>query len=647
MTRLIATVLLASPLLLGEVTKIHVVERSDVLGGRAFGAAGAYERIVAKAHFALDVKSPQNVAIRDLKLAPKNAQGQVEFSADLYVLKPRNSAQGNGTLLFEVSNRGGKGMLSRFMYAQSSVDPRSEAEFGDMSLLEQGYTLVWLGWQWDVPAEGQKQLRMDTPVIEGLTGVMRAEFIPVEAAAAMTVSDRNHVAYAATQAEAKLTVRESVLGKRRVISEKQWKWNAERTGIEMAAGFQPGLMYELIYTAENPRLQGAGLAGVRDIVSFFKYTKNGVTLLGDQPRFIKRALGFGISQSGRFLRTLLYYGMNEDESGRKVFDGVWADVAGGGRGSFNHRFAQASRDGYAHFNTLYATDLFPYSDVPQPSPGGNGEDGLLVNLRQSVVPKIFYTNGSFEYWNRCAGLIHTSLAGDVDVPLGPSTRLYFVAGSQHGPGNLPREDKTAQYRTNPNETRPLHRALLAALHEWVRDGKEPPRSKYPTLAEEELAAPGKIKWPKTVGVKLPEYPKQGYWLDFGEDFLVKGIVTNEPPKVEGRFAVLLPQVDGDGIDLGGVRMPVVAAPLGTFTGWNLRAAATGAGRQMTPGLGAFFVFPQAEIVKRYGSKDGYLKKIDAATSALVQQRFLLEGDRGRVAAHASALWDSMEKQGER
>jgi len=147
-----------------------------------------------------------------------------------------------------------------------------------------------------------------------------------------------------------------------------------------------------------------------------------------------------------------------------------------------------------------------------------------------------------------------------------------------------------------------------------------------------------------VGVKPPEFPKQGYWLDFGEDFQLKGIVTTEPPKVEGRFAVLLPQVDADGIDLVGVRMPAVAAPLGTFTGWNLRAAATGAPRQMTSGLGAFFAFPEAEIVKRYGNKEGYLKKIDAATSALVQQRFLLEADRGRVAAHASALWDYVEKQ---
>lgn len=645
--RLAAVLLFAIPLLHGEVTWVHVVDRSDVLGGRAFGQAGAYERIVAKAHFALDVKALQNRVIRDIELAPRNEQGQVEFTADLYVLKPRDPKLGNGTLLFEVPNRGGKGMLSRFMYAKGSMDPRTEEEFGDGRLLEQGYTLVWVGWQWDVPEGNAKLLRLDAPVIEGRKGLVRSEFVPDEVVKRMDLADRGHIAYAATNAPAKLTVRDTVLGKRRAIPEPQWKFTADRTAIEMAAGFQPGLLYELVYTAENPRLQGAGLAAVRDTVSFFKYTKNGVTLLGDQPRWIKRALGFGISQSGRFLRTFLYYGMNEDESGRKVFDGVWADVAGGGRGSFNHRFAQASRDGYAHMNTLYQTDLFPFSDVPQPMPEGRGEDGLLLNIRESVMPKIFYTNGSCEYWNRCAALVHTSLAGDVDVPLGRTTRMYFVAGSQHGPNELPRKTKTAKYPNSPNDTRPLQRALLDALHAWVKDGVEPPRSQFPSIADEDLVPLNRIKWAKPGRPPLPEFPKQGYDLDYGDEFESKGIVSVEPPRVKGRFAVLLPQVDADGIDLGGVRLPAVAAPLGTFTGWNMRGAGTGAPRQTVPMVGSFFAFPKAEIAKRYGDKAGYLKRVGEEADKLVKQRFLLEEDRKHVLDHASALWDYVERDSER
>ncbi len=630
--------------LLGEVTNVQVVDRSDVLGGKAWGTAGPYERIVAKAHFAVDPRLRQNQLIRDLELAPKNENGLVEFTADLYVLKPRDPAKGNGTMLFEVSNRGGKGMLARFMYAKGSLDPTTAEEFGDGWLLEQGYTLVWLGWQWDVPAENAKLLRLDAPVIQGKQGVVRAELIPEALVKRMEVADRGHVPYAAVAgAPATLTVRDWTLGRRKAIPAAQWKWTAERTAIEMAAGFQPGLIYELVYQAENPRLAGAGLAAVRDIVSFFKYTKNGVTLLGDQPRFIKRSIGFGISQSGRLLRTFLYYGMNEDEAGRKVFDGVWADVGGAGRGSFNHRFAQASRDGYAHANTLYQTDLFPFSDVPQPAPGKEENDGLLMRVSEKAMPRIFYTNGSWEYWNRCAALVHTDGAGELDVPLGPSTRLYFVAGSQHGPGQLPRKAKEAAQWTNPNETRPLQRALLAAMQEWVKEGKEPPRSVYPLIAEEELVPLKKVKWPKAAGVALPENPKQAYLLDYGAEFETKGIVTIEPPKVKGRFAVLLPQVDADGIDLGGVRMPVVAAPLGRFTGWNMRSVEAGGVKQMAPTLGSFFAFPKAEVARRYGSKDGYLKRVGEETDKLVKRRFLLERDRERVLQHAAGLWDWVEK----
>jgi len=234
--------------------------------------------------------------------------------------------------------------------------------------------------------------------------------------------------------------------------------------------------------------------------------------------------------------------------------------------------------------------------------------------------------------------------GDIDAPLGPNTRLYFVAGSQHGPGQLPRTAKDAQFLTNPNETRFLQRAVLAALHEWVRDGKEPPRSKYPLLVEQELAGRKKIAWPRLTGAALPEHPKEAYALDFGEDFKSKGIITKEPPKVEGIFPVLLPQVDADGIDLGGVRLPVVAVPLGTFTGWNLRSPAVGAPKEMAPTVGSFFPFPKAKVAERYASRDAYLKKVGDAADALIQQRFLLSMDRERVLIHAAALWDYVEKR---
>ncbi|MBI5086397.1 MAG: hypothetical protein HZB13_17600 [Acidobacteria bacterium] len=626
----------------GAVTSVRLVERTDVLEGRALGPAGAYERIVAKVHFALDPKTEQNGAIRDIQLAPKNGQGLVEFTADLYVLKPRDPAKGNGTLLFEVSNRGGKGMLSRFQYAKSALDPRTEEEFGDLWLMEQGYTLVWCGWQWDVP-EKDKLMRLDGPVLEGVKGVVRAEYIPDKATNVMALSDRGHVTYSALEGPAKLTVRATVRGRRRTIAASQWSFNAERTAIEVKGGLEPGQIYELVYQAANPRVAGLGLAAVRDVVSFFKYTRNGETLLGDQPRYIKRALGFGISQSGRFLRTFLYYGFNDDEKGKKVFDGVWADVAGAGRGSFNHRFAQASRDGYAHMNTLYPTDLYPFSDVPQVDPGTQENEGLLNRVAAAVMPKVFYTNGSWEYWNRCAALVHTSLNGTMDVPLGPETRLYVYSGSQHGPGNMPGKSKGAQFALNPNDHRPLQRALLSALHDWVKEGKAPPASRFPLLVEEELTRPENVKWPKSMATRLPAHPKQAYGLDYGEDFAEKGVVTKEPPEVKWGYPVLVPQVDADGNELGGIRMPEVAAPLGTFTGWNLRSADAGAIGEMAPTLGSFFAFGKDELARRYKDKDGYLGKVAEEADKLVKGRLLLDRDKGRVLKHAAALWEFVNK----
>jgi len=433
--------LLALPCLLNaEVTRIHVVDRTDVLDGKSLGPAGAYERITAKVRFALDPKLPANRIIHDLDLAEKNAQGKVEFSADLYVLKPRDPAQGNGVLLFEVSNRGGKGLLGRFNSATGSLDPSTPEQFGDLWLLKQGYTLVWLGWQWDLPP-GPNLLRLDAPIALGIKGPVRAEFVPNSPATVMPLADRNHQAYPPVAgAPISLTQRTQPEGKPAAIPSSQWSVTPDGNSISMAAGFKPAVIYESVYTAGNPRVQGAGMAAIRDLISFLKHQADGISVLGDQPRFLKRAIGFGVSQSGRFLRTFLYSGMNADEKGRKIFDGIWADVAGGGRGSFNHRFAQASRDGHAFLNLHYQTDLYPFTDLPAADPVSGRNEGLLDHVKPDVRPKIFYTNGSYEYWGRAAALIHVSPDGRSDAPLSPDT-----------PHLLPRRH-SARSRPHPSRT---------------------------------------------------------------------------------------------------------------------------------------------------------------------------------------------------
>ncbi|MCX7604640.1 MAG: alpha/beta hydrolase domain-containing protein [Bryobacteraceae bacterium] len=645
MTRAFHLLLLAA-LALGpawaRLVRIEILERSPVLGGRAF-AAGAYERIVARAHFALDPKHARNRRLVDLDLAPRNPQGQVEFSADLYLLQPADPARSNGTLLVEIPNRGGKAMLARFCYARNSQDPQTPEEFGDAWLLDQGYTLAWIGWQWDVPADNPKLLRLHAPAIPGVKGVVRAEFLPSERTARMPLSDRGHIAYPALDEPAVLTVRDGVLGRRRTIPALRWKFTADRTAVEMEAGFEPGRLYELVYRASDPRLSSAGLAAVRDAVSWLKHLPDAGAFPKPAPRVV-RALGFGISQSGRFLRSFLYEAMNEDEDGRLVFDGVWADVAGAGRVFLNHRFAQPSRDGWAYWNTLYPTDLFPFTDTPQVGPSGRGEDGLLSRLRPERIPKLILTNGSWEYWNRCAALVHTDVRGRLDAPLHPNTRLYVLAGSQHGPGRLPQQDPAVQFPANPNDTRPFFRAVLSALEDWVRDGREPPPSQYPLLAEGQLVPRERIRWPKGARARLPQFPRQAFDLFFGDGFVTKGIVSVEPPRILQAYPVLLPQVDEDGIDLGGIRLPVVAVPLGAFTGWNLRHPKTGAPEQIGTTAGSFFAFDESEILRRYRNREEYLRRVDAAARELVRRRFLLEMDRAHILRHAGELWDFVMKR---
>lgn len=632
-------VLLALPCLLNaEVARIHVVERTDVLDGKSLGPAGAYERITAKVRFALDPKLPANRIIHDLDLAPKNAQGKVEFSADLYVLKPRDPAQGNGVLLFEVSNRGGKGLLGRFNYATGSTDPSTPEQFGDLWLMKQGYTLVWLGWQWDVP-KTPGLLRLDAPIVKGLKGPVRAEFIPNRVEKVMPLGDRNHLAYPPVAGEPiTLTRRSEPEGKPEEIPQSQWRLSPDGQSIMMDSGFKAGVIYEAVYTAQDPRVQGTGMAAIRDLISFMKHQSDGLSVLGDQPRFLKHAIAFGVSQSGRFLRTFLYNGMNADEKGRKVFDGVWADVAGGGRGSFNHRFAQASRDGHAFLNLHYQTDLYPFTDLALEDPVTHRKDGILSRLKPELVPKIFYTNGSYEYWGRAASLIHVTPDGLADAPLPATTRIYFVAGTQHGPGRMPPVRQSTRNLANPVDHRPIQRALLEAMRAWVVRGVDPPESRYPRISKGELIPAATYKNP------AGDHPRRvlpAFRMNYGPQFESDGIVSIEPPEIGAAFPVLIPKSDPAGIDLGGVRMPEAIHPIGALTGWNFRSANIGAPKEPAAMIGSFLPMSPVAIKARYGQRDDYVERLTDAANLLIRDRFMLMEDRGRAVARAGALYDAV------
>jgi hypothetical protein len=636
-----------------EVVRIDVQSRADLVGGKPFGAAGAYEKLSGRIYFEVDPANDANKIIADIDNAPRNARGRVEFSADFYLIKPKRIEQGNGTVLYEVSNRGGKGLLGFYNHAAGSLDPASEREMGDGFLMRQGFTLLWVGWQFDVPhRDGLVRVYVPSATEDGkpITGIVRSEIIVPRVTADASLADRDHIAYAvANPADAgnTLSVRDTIEGPRRFIPKSDWKFVGTR--VALTGGFQPGKIYEVVYKSQNPALVGLGPAAVRDTISHLKYAS--ADTLSIPAGSILRSIAFGVSQSGRFLRTYLYYGFNEDEQRRKVFDGVMAHVAGGGRGSFNLRFAQPSRDGHPFLNKFYPTDIFPFTDLAQTDPQTGEKDGLLLRIKPETMPRIFYTNSSYEYWGRAASLIHTTLDGRDDAQLPDTTRIYMFAGGQHGPAGFPPQRSIGQQRNNPNDYRWSMRALLLSMNRWIKDGVAPPPSRYPRVQDKTLVPLESLSFPALPGVAKPAEPHKAYRVFYGLDFAKKGIISVDPPEVNGSYPVLVPQVDKDGNELAGIKMPEVAAPLATYTGWNLFNADAGPANVLSSMQGSYIPLartradrerandPRASIEERYPGREDYLGRVTAAARELVVQGYLLEEDVPALVQRADAHWN--------
>lgn len=644
--------LLIPALLPAALVRLEVSERSPILDGKAFGKTGAYERIIGKAHFAVDPKSPANRDVVNLEFAPRNSQGLVEFYADFVVFAPVDPKKGNGTVMFEVSNRGRKSLLHAFSQGKGSNDPRTAAEFGDGLLLEQGFSLAWLGWQFDVPREAPL-MSVTVPVAKRpdgspIRGVVRSDFVPDSGITSFSLGDRLFFPYKVADPKdpsATLTERSLANGPRRVIPRSDWSFTADRGAVQKPSGFESGKIYEVVYQSQDPAVAGLGMAGIRDFISALKAGSAPAPLAALAPAS-RRSLAYGSSQSGRFLRTFLYQGFNRDEQGRRVFDGVWANVAGAGRGNFNHQFAQPSRDARPFFNFYYATDIFPFTDLKQSDPVTGLEGGILLRAEQDrVLPKIFYTNSAYEYYGRAVSLMHTTLDGSSDAPLGPTTRLYVMAGGNHGPGTIPpAPSPTTRYLNNGNDYQWIMRGLLVAMQQWLADDVAPPPSVYPRVDRKELATIDRVRFPKLPGVVAPTRIHDVYRLDFGPEFRTRGVITIEPPKTGPAFTVLLPQVDADGNDIGGLKTPQVAVPLATHTGWNLRNPAIGSPEELFSMVGSYFPFPQQKVLARYHDRGAYLGKIRAAAKKLVDGRYVLPTDTGSIEALSGREWDFVMRQ---
>jgi len=656
-----------------HVTRVEIISRTDLQDGQAFGLAGAYEKIVGRVYFAVDPDNLHNRQIVDIDKAPRNAQGEVEFSADLYLLKPKDLNKGNNAVLFEVSNRGGKGIL-RIANGYSPSGP--DGEYGDGFLLRQGYTVAWVGWEFDVADHGEN-LKLYAPVAhhpggKEIRGFVRSDFTPAQKVEDMPLGHsllgpaggKSYPVDDPAGAKNVLTVRDMPDGRRQTIPRSQWSFSHSVDGkliadvhfVHLDGGFQPGKIYEVVYEAKDPIVAGLGLAAVRDFLSFLKYDPNPTAEA-------HRVYAVGISQSGRFLRHFLYQDFNADEQGRQVMDGVIAHVAGAGRGSFNHRFAQPSRDAQPLSSIFFPTDVFPFTDLPETDPESSETAGLLdASEKSHTAPKLFFTNTSYEYWGRAASLIHISPDGLSDAKIAENVRVYLLAGLQHFSAPFPPQknnpgspDSSAQQRYNPNPIQWYWRALITDMDQWVKDGTPPPASTYPKIADATLVPLDKWAFPKIPGVNKPREASLAFHLDFGPQWK-EGIVSLEPPKVGKPFAVLVPQADVDGNDLGGVSLPELQVPLATYTGWNLRDPRIGAGDLRLSFYGSFIPFaktaaereksgdPRLSIAERYASREQYLGKFAEAAMKLIHERFLLPEDLLPVLERGEREWAEVAGQ---
>ncbi len=612
MRRLAFALLFVAAPLSARVTSVEITTRAD-LGPHL-------EKLIGKVHYALNPNNPHNKVIVDLDKAPRDANGDVEFTADLYVIRPK--ADRNGTLFIEISNRGGKAFLAK-------RDPESEADIRDHFLWDRGYTVAWVGWQFDVPPGG---LRLEAPVAPGITGRVRSDWVVDQPAAEHSVEHiivghlggTGYPAANPNDPSNVLTERDAPRAPRHVIPHSKWRF-VDPTTIRLDGGFVPGKIYEAIYTAKDPAVVGCGLAAVRDFVSWSKYDPQAITAS-------KRAYGFGISQSGRFLRHFLYQGFNADEEGRQVFDAMDIHVGGAGRGSFNHRFAQPSRDSEPLSPLFYPNDLFPFTDLPTTDPLTGVTAGLLDSaIAEKVVPKIFYTNTAYEYWSRGESLCHTTPDGKKDMPIPETSRIYFLAGTSHVPGPFPPRKLNTQNLANPSSYWPRLPAMFDALDEWVREGVEPPPSNIPHISNGTLVPPSEL------AVKFPVVRPYGvYMMDVGPQWN-RGI-TQEPPKVVGEYPVLVPQVRLDGNEIAGIHMPWVGVPLATWTGWNLRDPSVGFPDRRQNFIGSFIPFSEQRIHELYRDENEYLGRYTAATLKLIDERFLSPYDLNATLRYGQRLW---------
>ena len=650
---------------------LDIQRRRPFADGGAFGDVGAYERLDGQAKFAVDPDAAPQLGVVDLKRAPRNAEGLVEFAADISIIKPLEMSNANGRLFFDYGNRGNMRAIQFFNDAPASNDPITSAHAGNGYLMRRGYVVANCAWQGDLwPGDGRMTMELPVATNKGapISGLVRSEFIvtaPGQACMPLSgrASTRSHPTVTLDTSRARLTRRRYPEDEREKISNDRWAFarieggvGLDNQGAETAIvpsdthvllhdGFEPGWIYEIVYTGRDPLVMGLGHVAVRDLVSFLKNAAVDSNPLGDA---IEKAYAWGRSQTGRCIRDMIHQGFNADAEGRRVFDGVLPHVSGGGLMWLNHRFAcGVSAAGQEYEDHENVADRFPFS-YAQSTDHITGETDAILR-RPETDPLVLHTQTGTEYWQRHGSLVHTDTEGN-DLEQPDTVRVFLWSSSQHfaDPNQKMPSKGICQQNNNIVKTSMLFRGMLDAMDAWATDGTPPPDSRIPKRSDGTLvtAEEWHRQFPNIPGVNKPRGPNGLPAYDFGHD-VAQGYISKQPPDVgNGDYTILIPAVDTDGNDIAGVRAPMVQAPLGTYTGWNLRARGQGEG-YMHEFTGSYLPLPETDAVRRatgdprrsiedrYGDSDGYVKTVTAAARRLADERLMLEEDVDRVTKAAT------------
>jgi len=659
-----------------SVERLEILERGPYCDGQRFGDVGAYERIDAVAHYAVDPVLQANAGIVDLGRAERGDDGLVRYDGDVTILRPVDPVLALRAAFVEVPNRGRRTLSGLYNRAAPVIEPTAEIDPGDGFLFRNGWTVAWCGWQWDVPRSPER-MGLTAPVVRDGGGSPLTDRVQLRLQLhtrvnAVDLTD-HHVGLLGghtplptadlDDSEARLLCRDGLWGAPSVVARERWRFARDEAGepvpdaehVWLDGGFEPGRIYDLVYRTTPLRIPGVGLLAVRDLGAFVGSGATTDPCAGE----IDTRIVTGQSQCGRFLRTYLHLGLNLSEADVPVYDGVLAHIAGGRRGEFNHRGGQPSVQPTPSFG-----HRFPFADDEQLDDRTGRSDGLLVRQRElGGLPKVVYTNTSSEYWRGDASLAHSSVNDGSDVDPPDSTRHYLFASTQHGPGALPLMSQSMFGSHGGNafnivDYTPLMRSAVTNLHAWIVEGIEPPPNAVPRVSEGTAVSRGEVLRQLETTPPIIRPDESGLWtirpLDLGPG--ESDGVGQYPAEPLGEpYPCTVSALDGDGNELAGIRLPDVSVPLATHTGWNPRHADTGAPDEILEYVGSTIPFaaddesrmagdPRPSIAGRYIDKDDFLRRVQAAAEELVASRHLVPEDVATCVRSASRRYDALTQR---